>query len=55
MASRISRQCLAGEALDVVWNLTLATNAISANVAYGKLEEIRQGTRRQGRVFGDPV
>ncbi len=42
MASRISRQCLAGEALDVVWNLTLATNAISANVAYGKLEEIRQ-------------
>ena len=42
MASRISRQCLAGEALDVVWNLTLAANAISANVAYGKLEEIRQ-------------
>ncbi len=42
MASRISRQCLAGEALDVVWNLTLSANAISANVAYGKLEEIRQ-------------
>ena len=42
MASRISRQCLAGEPLDVVWNLTLSTNAISANVAYGKLEEIRQ-------------
>ena len=42
MASRISRQCLAGEPLDVVWNLTLSANAISANVAYGKLEEIRQ-------------
>lgn len=42
MASRISRQCLDGEALDVVWNLTLSANAMSANVAYGKLDSIRR-------------
>ncbi len=41
LAARISSQVLDGEKLDVVWNLTLAENAISANVAYGKLEEIR--------------
>ena len=55
MASRISRQCLAGEPLDVVWNLTLSANAISANVAYGKLEEIRQVVRHivPGELEGD--
>ena len=42
LAGRISTQVLGGEKLDVVWNLTLAENAISANVAYGKLGEIRQ-------------
>ena len=34
-----------GEELDVVWNLTLATNLISANVEYGQIEEIE-------KVFG---
>lgn len=29
-----------GEELDVQWNLTLAANAISANVEYGQIEEI---------------
>ena len=29
-----------GEALDVVWNLTLAANLISANVTYGQIKEI---------------
>ncbi len=31
-----------GEKLDVVWNLTLATNAISANVAYGDIAAIEK-------------
>ncbi len=30
------------EKLDVVWNLTLATNLISANVQYGQIEAIEQ-------------
>ena len=30
------------EELDVVWNLTLATNLISANVQYGQIEAIEQ-------------
>lgn len=41
MADRISDQVLAGAPLDVVWNLTLATNAMSANVEYGQVEAIR--------------
>ena len=40
MTAAIERQALDGETLDVVWNLTLAANIISANVPYGKLEEI---------------
>ena len=32
MAKTISKKALGGEALDVVWNLTLAANIISANV-----------------------
>ena len=31
-----------GEKLDVVWNLTLAANIISANVPYGQIETIRE-------------
>ena len=42
MADAISRQALKGEKLDVVWNLTLMANAISANVRYGDLEKIAQ-------------
>lgn len=41
MANTISREVLQGKKLDVVWNLTLAANIISANVEYGKLEEIK--------------
>lgn len=41
MAQTISRQALSGEKLDVVWNLTLAANLISANVAYGDIEAIQ--------------
>ena len=41
LARRISNQVLGGEPLDVVWNLTLAANLISANVPYGKGEEIQ--------------
>ncbi|MDY4219826.1 MAG: S8 family serine peptidase [Candidatus Faecousia sp.] len=33
-------QAATGEPLDVVWNLTLAANIISANVAYGQIEQI---------------
>ena len=40
LAQTISRQALKGEKLDVVWNLTLMANAISANVAYGSIDEI---------------
>ena len=31
-----------GQKLDVVWNLTLAANLISANVKYGQIKEIEQ-------------
>lgn len=30
-----------GTELDVVWNLTLAANIISANVQYGQIEDIK--------------
>lgn len=42
VAGEISEQVLDGEELDVVWNLTLITNAMSVNVEYGKLEAISQ-------------
>ena len=42
LAQRISQEVLDGQALDVIWNLTLAENAISANVPYGKLDAIAQ-------------
>ncbi|MBQ1477626.1 MAG: S8 family serine peptidase, partial [Erysipelotrichaceae bacterium] len=41
VAQRISEQALGGEKLDVVWNLTLAANVISANVPYIKVERIK--------------
>ncbi len=41
MAARISDRALDGAALDVVWNITLAGNIISAYVPYGKIENIR--------------
>ena len=41
MAQRISDEILGGDKLDVVWNITLAANIISARVPYGKLDAIR--------------
>ena len=41
LARRISNQVLGGEPLDVVWNLTLAANLISANVQYEQIEAIQ--------------
>ncbi len=48
MARTISRDVLGGKALDVVWNLTLAANIISANVPAEKIAEIRdiQGVKK---------
>ena len=40
LAQSISNQVLGGQQLDVVWNLTLVGNLISANVPYGKLDAI---------------
>lgn len=37
----ISAQALSGDKLDVVWNLTLAANLISANVPYSTIEDIK--------------
>ena len=42
VAETISKQVLKGKELDVVWNLTLMANAISANVCYGDIEKIAQ-------------
>ena len=41
VAQKISTDVLGGAKLDVVWNLTLAANIISANVPYGKIEAIK--------------
>lgn len=41
LAERISRLALNGQELDVVWNLTLVANMISANVEFGQIEAIR--------------
>ena len=40
LAETISVQALGGRKLDVVWNLTLMANAISANVPYGTMDKI---------------
>ena len=41
LTARIEREILNGKKLDVVWNMTLAANAISANVPRGAIESIR--------------
>ncbi len=41
LADKISTKALDGEKLDVVWNLTLAANIISARVPYGKINAIK--------------
>lgn len=41
LADRISVQALGGKELDVVWNLTLVSNIISANVPYSKIDAVR--------------
>ena len=41
IAAVISRDVLNGEKLDVVWNLTLAANIISANIPAEKINEIK--------------
>ena len=40
LAAAISAQVLGGKKLDVVWNLTLAANLISARVPYGSMDAI---------------
>ena len=42
LAAKISKEALGGQPLDVVWNITLAGNMISANVPYAKLERIKR-------------
>ena len=42
LARKISAEALNGKELDVVWNLTLAANIISANVPYIKIESIKK-------------
>ena len=41
MEKTISARALEGKALDVVWNLTLISNIISANVPYGKIDAVK--------------
>lgn len=41
MTASIEKNALGGQRLDVVWNLTLAANIISANVPYGKIGAIQ--------------
>ena len=41
MAGTIAMQALGGKKLDVVYNLTLASNIISANVPYGEIDRIK--------------
>ncbi len=42
VAAAISETVLGGRELDVAWNLTLVANSISANVAYGQIDEIAE-------------
>ncbi len=42
IVKQISAQVLNRQSLDVVWNMTLVANMISANVEYGKIERIKQ-------------
>ncbi len=41
ITAAVSAKALGGKKLDVVWNLTLAANIISANVPYGKIDAIK--------------
>ena len=41
VAERIETDVLGGQELDVVWNLTYATNRMSAYVQYGQIEDIK--------------
>ena len=41
MVEAISRKALKGQELDVVWNLTLIANLVSANVPYGAIDAIK--------------
>lgn len=41
VAAQISSKVLGGKTLDVKWNLTLAANIISAEVPYGKINQIK--------------
>ena len=54
LAQTISVQALDGRKLDVVWNLTLMANAISANVTYGSIEKIA-GVEGVDRVYLETV
>ncbi len=54
LAVAISNEVLSGEKLDVVWNLTLMTNAISANVSYGDIERIAK-VEGVEKVYLEPV
>ncbi len=51
VAQKISTQALGGKTLDVVWNLTLVGNVISANVPYGKIEAIQNVSGVKGVVL----
>jgi len=42
LEAKISAEALGGQPLDVVWNITLAGNIISANVPYAKIEMIKK-------------
>ena len=42
LAARIEKTALNGQKLDVVWNLTLAANVISANILYKQIEDIEK-------------
>ena len=40
LAAEISANVLSGETLNVHWNLTLAANAMSVDLPYGKMDEV---------------
>ena len=40
LAAEISENVLSGETLNVHWNLTLAANAMSVDLPYGKMDEV---------------
>ena len=40
LAAEISANVLSGEMLNVHWNLTLAANAMSVDLPYGKMDEV---------------